>query len=171
MTDNKEKTPEVAIIVALGSDRAIGRGGDLIWRLPGDLPRFKRLTTGHTVIMGRRTWLSLPRRPLPGRRNIVVSRDPQFSPEGAMRAASPEEALRACAGEELIFIIGGGQLYDATLPLASRLYLTEVDAPCPDADTHFPAFCRDDWALTAQSEDMDAEEEGVRFRFTDLRRR
>lgn len=170
MTQTIATTPEVALIVALGKDLAIGRKGDLIWRLPGDLPRFRRLTTGHPVIMGRRTWLSLPRRPLPGRLNIVVSRDPAFSPEGAVRAASPAEALDACAGAERAFVIGGGEIYAAMLPLAKRLYLTEVDDVCPDADTHFPPFCREEWEVTEQSADMHADGD-VTFRFTDLLRR
>lgn len=160
---------ELAIIVALGRDLAIGRGGDLIWKLPGDLPRFKRLTTGNPIIMGRKTWFTLQRRPLPGRLNIVISRDPGFNPEGAVKVSSPEEALEAAGGEEIPFVIGGGQIYEAMLPFATRLYLTEVDADCPDADTRFPAFDRADWEIVDRSEPME-NAEGVRFFFTDLKR-
>lgn len=160
------------MIVAVGRDMAIGRDGDLIWHLPGDLGRFKRLTMGHPVIMGRNTWLSLPKRPLPGRPNIVVSRAPQFQPEGAVKVASPQEALEAAArlSEETPFVMGGGQLYAAMLPLAARLYLTEVEADTADADTFFPRYDRADWEVTEQSEDF-TNPEGIIFRFTDLRRK
>lgn len=162
---------EVAVIVAVGSDMAIGRGGDLIWSLPGDLPRFRRLTTGHPVIMGRRTWFTLQRRPLPGRLNIVISRDAAFSPEGAVKVSSPEEALEvAREAGEMPFVIGGGQIYAAMLPYATRMYLTEVDADTPDADTFFPRFDRADWEVVEQSGPM-ANDLGIEFRFTELRRR
>lgn len=160
---------EVAVIVAVGSDMAIGRGGDLIWSLPGDLPRFRRLTTGHPVIMGRRTWFTLQRRPLPGRLNIVISRDAAFSPEGAVKVSSPEEALEvAREAGEMPFVIGGGQIYAAMLPYATRMYLTEVEADTPDADTFFPRFDRADWETEALSEDFTSPG-GVIFRFTDLK--
>lgn len=158
----------LALIVALGSDLAIGRNGDLLWSLPGDLPRFKRLTTGHPVIMGRKTWQSLRRRPLPGRLNIVISRSEDFHPEGAIKADSVEAALQAAAqSPETPFVIGGGQIYKETLPLATHLYLTEVDQPRPDADTWFPLYNPSQWRITAQSEEITTPD-GIKFRFTDL---
>lgn len=139
------RAPEAAIIVAVADDGAIGKDGIMPWHISDDLKYFKALTMGHPVIMGRNTWLSLPRCPLPGRRNIVVSRDPQFIPEGADRASSPEEALQMCASGEMPFIIGGGRLYEAMLPLVSRIYLTRVHADYPDADTRFPRIDYNDW--------------------------
>ncbi|MBD5357842.1 MAG: dihydrofolate reductase [Bacteroides sp.] len=124
---------DVNIIVAAGKNGAIGRRGDLVWHISSDLKRFKTLTMGHPVIMGRKTWESLPKRPLPGRRNIVVSRNPEFEATGAEVVSSPEEALRLTGGEE-VFIMGGAQLYEAFFPLATRVYLTEIDADCSDAD-------------------------------------
>ncbi len=130
---------DVNIIVAAGKNGAIGRHGDLIWRIGSDLKRFKALTMGHPVIMGRKTWDSLPKRPLPGRRNIVVSRNPELVAEGAEVVNSPAAALRMVEDED-IFIMGGAQLYEAFFPLATRVYLTEIDADCDDADAfiNFP---------------------------------
>ena len=138
---------ETAVIVAMGRDRAIGRDGDMPWHIPADLKRFKALTMGHPVIMGRRTWLSLPKGALPGRRNIVVTTDGGFRPEGAETASSPEEALALCAGDPMPFVIGGGSIYKAMLPFATRLYLTLVDAEFHDADTWFPEFSQTEWEI------------------------
>lgn len=128
---------EVNIIVAAGKNGAIGRSGDLIWHISSDLKRFKVLTMGHPIIMGRKTWESLPKRPLPGRRNIVVSHNHDYNAEGAEVAASPEEALKMTDGKD-VFIMGGAQLYNAFFPLATRVYLTEIDAHCMDADAFIP---------------------------------
>lgn len=139
------RAPEAAIIVAVADDGAIGEDGRMPWHFSDDLKYFKAVTMGHPVIMGRNTWFSLPRRPLPGRRNIVVSRDPQFIPEGADKASSPEEALQMCASGEMPFIIGGGRLYEAMLPLVNKIYLTRVHATFPDADTRFPQIESEEW--------------------------
>ena len=160
----------INIIVAVGRDGAIGRGGDLIWRLPADLPRFKQLTMGYPVIMGRRTWESLPKGALPGRRNIVVSRTPGYDAPGAEVVPGLAEALAACAGAAEVFIIGGGRLYEAAMPLADSLMLTCVDAGCADADTFFPAIDASQWSETMRSEDM-VNKEGVVYRFINLRRK
>lgn len=128
---------EVCMIVAMGKDGAIGRRGDLIWRLPEDLKRFKALTTGHPIVMGRKTWESLPKRPLPKRRNIVVSRQNDFRTEGAETASSIEEALEQTKGEST-FIIGGAEIYKASLPFITKIYLTFIDESCEDADTFLP---------------------------------
>lgn len=134
----------LSIIVAIGADNAIGRGGDLLWHLPSDLKRFKETTMGHSVVMGRKTFLSLPKGPLPRRRNIVISQTlpPQ---EGIELYPSLEEALEAVAGEQEVFIIGGGMLYEATLAIADRLYLTRVEASFSDADTFFPEIDFSQW--------------------------
>lgn len=135
----------IALIAAVGMhDRALGKNGRLLWRLPDDMRHFKELTTGHPVIMGRKTWESLPQayRPLPGRTNIVVTRQNGYAASGAVAVASLEEARAAAArapGANEIFVIGGGELYAAALPYAQRLYLTLVD-DTTIADTFFPPY-------------------------------
>lgn len=126
----------VALIAALARNGVIGRDNQLPWRLSADLQRFKRLTLGKPVVMGRKTWESL-RRPLPGRRNIVVTRDRYFGAEGCVITHSVEEALAAAAGSDEVMVIGGAQLYAQTLALADRLYLTEIDAQV-EGDARFP---------------------------------
>lgn len=162
--------PEVAIIVAMGEDRSIGKEGTMPWHIPADLKRFKTLTMGHPVIMGRRTWLSLPSGALPGRRNIVVTRDAGFCPEGAETAASPEAALALCAGDAFPFIIGGGEIYRAMLPYSTVIYLTQVEDSYPDADTFFPEIDMNGWR-EEKSDDVQGETAtGLRYRFRTLRR-
>ena len=140
----------ISIIAAVARNRAIGYKNKLIYWLPNDLKRFKALTTGHTIIMGRNTFLSLPNGALPNRRNIVLSRSAQ---SGEWRVESLdsqlefypslEEALAHCAPDEAIFIIGGASVYQQALPLADRLCLTEIDDTPAEADTFFPPY--DDW--------------------------
>ena len=136
----------IALIAAVAANRAIGRGQQLLWRLPEDLRHFRQTTRGKPVIMGRKTWESLPPvfRPLPGRRNIVVSRDPAYQPAGAMLAGSVDEAIRLAGDADEVFVIGGEELYRQTLPLASRLYLTEIAAESP-ADAFFPELSPGEW--------------------------
>jgi len=155
---------EINMIVAAGSDGAIGRNGDLIWHISADLKRFKSLTMGHPVIMGRKTWESLPKRPLPGRRNIVVSRNHGLVAPGAEVAHSPEEALRLVEGENP-FIMGGAGIYDAFMPKVTRIYLTEIDSVCPEADARLPfPLPESEWALTEAEEPMSTPE-GVEYRY------
>ncbi len=168
------------IIVATGADGAIGLKGNLIWRIPADLRRFKTLTMGHPVIMGRLTWESLPKRPLPGRRNIVVTRDASYQVEGAEVVHSPEEAVALVAAdasdgkgisEGMPFVIGGESIYKAFLPMAERIYLTEIEASCPEADARFP-FPLD--PATWELEEASATEttpEGITYRYATYRRR
>jgi dihydrofolate reductase len=133
--------PQISLIAALSTHtRAIGKHGKLLWHIPEDLTRFKQLTLGHTVIMGRKTWESLPEsvRPLPGRTNIVVSRSSHYAAPGALSVTSLEEALaKSTPGE--VFVIGGGELYATALPQATRLYLTLVDDP-QEGDAFFPEY-------------------------------
>jgi len=126
---------KLALIAAVGHRRAIGRDGKLPWHIPEDLKRFKRLTTGHAVLMGRGTWESLGR-PLPGRRNVVLSSSPVA---GIESYASIDESLRALASAEKVFVIGGGTLYAQLIDRADELYLTLVDRDV-EADTFFPPF-------------------------------
>ena len=129
----------VSIIVCIAKNNAIGLNNKLIYRLKDDLKRFKALTSGHTIIMGRRTFESLPNGALPLRRNIVLSSQNIPFP-GAETFGSLEQALSACKGEDEVFIIGGEKVYCAALPLAKRLYLTCVDNIPEKADAFFPAF-------------------------------
>ena len=138
----------LTLIVARARNGVIGRDGTLPWRLPEDLAFFKRTTMGHPIVMGRRTWESIGR-PLPGRRNIVVSRRAGFAAAGAEVAPGLDEALRLCAGSEEVFVIGGAQLYTEALPRAGRLIVTEIDADF-DGDTRWPAPDRAQWRETAR---------------------
>ena len=142
--------PLLAIVVARAKNGVIGRAGGLPWRLKSDMALFKSTTMGKPVIMGRRTWDSLPKPPLPGRTNIVLSRDGSFEPKGAVVCERFDEALSigreqaAEDGAEEVCVIGGQQLFALSLPKCRRLYLTEVDADV-DGDTLFPEFDEGDW--------------------------
>lgn len=133
----------ITIIAAVAKNLAIGNKNKLIYWLPNDLKRFKALTTGHTIIMGRNTFLSLPKGALPNRRNIVLSRSTKAFP-GCDVFPSLEEALKHCAPDEDVYIIGGASVYRQALPFADRLCLTEVDDTPAEADTFFPPY-KDDW--------------------------
>jgi dihydrofolate reductase len=138
----------ITLIAAVARNGVIGRGGVIPWRIPGDLPRFKRITMGHPVIMGRKTWESLGK-PLPGRRNVVISRTPGYAADGAEVYASLDAALDACRDAPEVFVIGGGDVYRAALPRADRLLLTELDADV-EGDAWFPPFDRSAWRETAR---------------------
>lgn len=129
---------KISIIVAMAKNRAIGKGGDLIWHLSNDLKHFKEVTSGHTVIMGYKTYMSLPnQKPLPKRRNIIISSRLNEAPEGLELANSVLDAMKMVFNEEEVFIIGGGMIYEQFLPMADKLYLTRIDKDY-DADTFFP---------------------------------
>jgi dihydrofolate reductase len=143
----------LAIVVACSTNRVIGHAGELPWQLPADMRRFRELTTGRTVIMGRKTFESLPAayRPLPNRRNLVLSSDLHYAPAGAEVFPSLESAIDACGGDG--FVIGGGQVYAEALARAERVYLTDVDIVC-DGDTFFPELAPADWRCVEESERM-----------------
>lgn len=139
----------LSLIAALASNRAIGKDNELLWHLPEDMRHFRETTRGKPVIMGRKTWESLPEsfRPLPGRHNIVVSRDPAYQASGATLAGSLADALRQAEAKstaEEVFVIGGATLYRQALPLANRLYLTEIEQDF-DGDVFFPDVQPQDW--------------------------
>ena len=177
----------ISIIAAVAKNRAIGFQNKLIYWLPNDLKRFKALTTGHTIIMGRNTFLSLPKGALPNRRNIVLTRS-LFSPPEAGGArgglserinelypgcdvyASLEEALQHCAKDEDIYIIGGASVYLQALPIADRLCLTEIDDTPAEADTFFPPYA-DDWRESAREDHDIDEKHAYRYSFVDYIRR
>ena len=134
----------ISVIAAVAKNRAIGFENKLIYWLPNDLKRFKALTTGHTIIMGRNTFLSLPKGALPNRRNIVLSRSTKDFP-GCDVYSSLEEALKHCTPDEDIYIIGGASVYRQALKIADRLCLTEINDTPEKADTFFPPY--DDWKI------------------------
>jgi|SRR5690554_409580 dihydrofolate reductase len=146
----KNSNPSIAIIVVLDEQNAIGRNGDLLCHLPGDLRHFKQVTSGYTVIMGRRTFESLPKGALPNRTNIVITSDVAENYPGCIVVRSVEEALSCSDDEKSVFIIGGGQLYRSTLPLANQLYLTRIHHTFNDADTFFPEIDLSEWRLTGE---------------------
>ena len=159
----------ITLVAAVAKDGAIGRDNALLWRIPEDMARFKAVTLGKPVVMGRKTWDSLPAkfRPLPGRRNLVVSRSATALP-GAEVFASLDAALAACAEPE-VCVIGGGEIYALALPRADKLALTEVDAAFPDADRHFPAWPRA--RFTEAARETHTSVAGVRFDFVDYFRK
>lgn len=143
--------PRISLIVARGRNNIIGSDGDLPWRLSSDLKLFKAITKGKPVIMGRKTWESLPRKPLPGRLNIVVTRQAGYTAEGAQVVGDMGDAFDAAFIQantdrvDEVFVIGGAQIYAAAMTVADRLYLTEVDA-APVGDAAFPEFSEKDWS-------------------------
>jgi dihydrofolate reductase len=154
-----QSRPRVYLVVALARNGVIGARGKLPWHLPEDLQHFKRLTLGHPVIMGRRTWESLGR-PLPGRENIVVTRRPVYEATGASVASSVPAAIALCTGEAVVFVIGGAEIYAAALPLADGLVMTEIDRDY-EGDTRFPPWDRDAWRVSQK--EAHTSKEGTRF--------
>lgn len=163
------KTPEIVIVAALARNGVIGRDNGLPWRLKADLQHFRALTMGHPIVMGRNTWASLGR-PLPGRRNMVVTRDAGFRPQGAEVFGSPDAAIAAAAGADRIFVIGGAQLYASLLARAERLVLTEVWADV-EGDAHFPIFDRGDFVEERRDPRQADTENEFDFDFVEYRRR
>lgn len=140
----------ISIIVAVAKNGVIGCHNRLIWHISEDLKRFKALTIGHPIIMGRKTFESIGR-PLPGRTNIVVSRNTELKIDGVSVVGSIQEAIDMLPQEDEIFIIGGGQIYEQALPLTSKIYLTLVDQT-PDGDTFFPEITQDEWREVKRTE-------------------
>jgi dihydrofolate reductase len=155
----------LSLIAAIGPNRELGKDNTLLWHIPGDLPRFKKMTTGHPVIMGRKTYESIGR-PLGGRTNIVISSNPEFHPEGVAVVHSIDEAFAVATsspGSEEIFVIGGGKVFEETIEMADRLYLTIVDKAA-DADVFFPDYARFTKVISKESK----EAEGLRYTYITL---
>ena len=156
----------ISLVVAVAKNGVIGRDNTLPWRIPEDLKRFKVLTMGKPVIMGRKTWDSLPKKPLPGRTNIVVTRNPEFCAESVIVAHSFADAVaKAGAGE--IAVIGGQAIFAEALPVADIIHMTQV-AASPDGDAFMPLIDRTHWRETAREGPYDAD--GVRYSFVTLER-
>lgn len=154
----------ISIIAAITSDRALGRNGDLLYHISDDLKRFKALTMGHPIIMGRKTFESFPKGALPGRRNIVITRDTNYTAPGIETFNNLNDAVQA-AGERC-YIIGGGNIYNQSISLAHELLLTEIETTCDDADTYFPDINQEEWQLAEASDYNIDSKTGVRYRFT-----
>ena len=165
------KTPRLSILAAMASNRVIGQNNALPWHLSPDLKRFKSLTMGQIIIMGRKTYESIGK-PLPGRINIVISRQPDFSVPGATVTRSIEEALIVCSDyqDKEIFIIGGAELYEQTVAVCQRLYLTEVKQNF-EGDAFFPEFDRNDWDETLREIHTLEDGSGLEYHFVVLERK
>lgn len=141
------------LIVAMARNRVIGIDNTLPWHLPEDLKHFKQLTMGHHIVMGRKTYDSIGR-PLPGRTTVIVSRDPDYAMAGCLVAHTLDEAVQMCASDDQVFFVGGTSLYEQALPLAERLYITEIQADY-QGDAHFPEFDPGQWWETARESHVD----------------
>lgn len=170
MVDTHKK-PNLSIIVAIAQNGAIGKDNDLLWHLSGDLKRFKQLTTGHPVVMGRKTWDSLPKRPLPKRQNIVMTNNPDFEADGATVVHSVNDlfnVLKDCDDE--VFVMGGAAIYKALLPFCRRLYITRVYRDY-EADVYFPTIDMSEFTLVSLGEPMQDEESGLDFAYEEYERK
>lgn len=159
----------LSMIVAVDQHNGIGKDNDMPWDLPDDMKRFMKTTSKHTVLMGRKTWDSLRVQPLPNRRNIVISRQPDFEAKGAEVVSSVDEALALCQNDGEVFVIGGGTIYKAFYPHAQKLYLTRIAASF-DTDTSFPAINSNDWKITYEENHPADEIHAVPFVFLTLER-
>ena len=159
----------ISLVVAMARNRVIGRDNALPWRLPADLAYFKRVTMGHPIVMGRRTYESIGK-PLPGRKNIVVSRNPDFRAPGCIVVASLDAAWKAAGDADEVCVIGGTTLFEETLPVADRIHLTEVEAEVA-GDTYFPEFDRGDWKENEVERHAADERHAYPFRIVELERR
>jgi dihydrofolate reductase len=167
--ETRVTSPSLELVVAAARNGVIGRDNGLPWRLPADLAHFKRVTLGHPILMGRRTWDSIGRA-LPGRQNIVLTRDPRFRAAGATVVHSLAEARTAAAGAERLMVIGGAELYRAVLADADVLHLTEVDADI-EGDAHFPPWRREEWQEVSREAHPADERHAHAYSFITLRRR
>lgn len=141
----------ISIIVAVSEDMGIGRNNDLLWHIPEDLKRFRKLTYGKSIIMGKKTWESLPRKPLPGRKNIVITDNRDDCFESSVTAYSIADALSKCSKDDEVFVIGGGSIYRQFMPFADRLYITHVHKKA-EADIYFPAIDPSVWEVIEKEE-------------------
>ncbi len=152
----------VSAVVAASDNNVIGKDGGLPWHVSSDLKLFKEITMGKPVIMGRRTWESLPKQPLPGRRNIVITRNPDYAADGADVAGSIHEALAMCEGEPEVSIIGGGQVYEQAMDRTDRIYLTRIHLTV-DGDTFLPELPENEWQEVERREFEKGERDDAAF--------
>jgi dihydrofolate reductase len=163
---------EISIVVAVSDNNAIGAGGALLWHLPKDMQYFKEVTTGHHVLMGRKTWESIPAkfRPLTNRVNIIVTRQKDFKAEGAIVVRSLDEGIEIAkkAGEQELMVIGGGEIYKQVFPKANKVYLTKVHATFVDADAFAPDILNEDWKVASTETHWADEKHKYHFDFVVL---
>jgi dihydrofolate reductase len=160
----------ISIIAAIAKNRAIGKDNQLLCHISEDLKRFKRLTSGHKVIMGSNTLLSLPRHPLPNRTNIVITKQKDKNFDGCLMVHSIAEAAALCSAEEECFVMGGASIYQQFMPLAEKLYITKMDKDF-DGDTFFPTIDPEVWKLTEESEPVKMDDGSFSYRFQTWQRR
>lgn len=157
---------EIGLVAAVNAKNRIGKDGRLLYRIKDDLRRFKELTTGHVVLMGRKTFESLPG-PLPNRKNVVLTSDDSYAPEGACVFHSIDDAILDALADpsvEKLFVIGGEQVYRCAMPYVDTVYLTEIDDDA-EGDASFPGLDPEQWSLRAKSDTMTDEASGLQFRF------
>lgn len=159
----------ISIVVAIAQNHAIGRNNQLLWRLPADLRHFREVTTGHTVLMGRKTYASVGK-PLPNRKNIVISRNRELEIPGVLMAGDLQSALALCGQEEEVFVIGGAEIYQLAMDITDKIYLTVVEAEF-DGDTFFPAIDYSNWEQTAVVHHSKDEKHAWDFTFSTLIRK
>ena len=164
-----KKENKVSIIVAMARNRTIGINNTLPWRIPDDLRRFKALTMGHHLIMGRKTFDSIGK-PLPGRTTVVVTRNQELKIAGCHIAHSLEQAIAACAGDEEIFVVGGAELYAQALPWVDALYITEIQQDV-EGDAHFPEFDNAAWQEIARDPHSQTEPQALAYHFVTYQRK
>lgn len=168
---NEQKSPSLSIAVAVGENFAIGKNNQLLWHMPADLKFFKQTTSGHTVVMGRKTFDSVGR-PLPNRRNIVITRDASLKIDGVEVVNSLDEALEITENEEKpVFIVGGAEIYRQALPKTDTLYLTTIHHNTFDADTFFPEIDRSEWELISSEPHKADEKNKYDYTFEVLKRK
>lgn len=160
----------ISVIVAVSENWGIGKDNELLWHIPEDLKRFKLLTMGKTLIMGKKTWESLPRRPLPGRKNIVLTDVPNERFDGSVTAYSVEDALNKCEKDEDIFIIGGGSVYRQFLEIADTLYITHVHRNAP-ADVFFPRIDMRKWKAIERKECISEDDNRIPYSYVVYKRK
>jgi dihydrofolate reductase len=159
----------VTMVVAIGENNAIGKNNELLWNLPKDLRHFKTITSGHTVIMGRKTFESVGK-PLPKRRNIIITRNTEFAVEGAEVVHTIEDALELCKADEEVFIIGGAEIYKMAMQHTDKIYLTVVHENF-EADAFFPEIDWNLWVETASEKHLPDEKNNLSFTFSTLERK
>ena len=160
----------ISIIVAIAEDNGIGYKNELLWHLPEDMKRFRKLTLGHTVIMGKKTWESLPKKPLSGRKNIIITDDPLDRFESGLAAYSIEDALSKCEVNEEIFIIGGGSIYRQFMAVADRLLITHIHKKAP-ADIYFPVIDPEIWEPIEKEDHLQDDTSQIPYTYIIYRRR
>jgi dihydrofolate reductase len=160
----------ISIIVAIAEDNGIGYKNELLWHLPEDMKRFRKLTLGHTVIMGKKTWESLPKKPLSGRKNIIITDDPLDRFESGLAAYSIEDALSKCEVNEEIFIIGGGSIYRQFMAVADRLLITHIHKKAP-ADIYFPVIDPEIWEPVEKEDHLQDDTSQIPYTYIIYRRR